>query len=145
FTVYEVTTTGNVDVLIGAEASGNAAPITSASGNLSSRNFDLGDTTIWNVNAWPTVGVAGADQLSPDIAVAIQNVVDNANWVSGNAMLIAMVDPAVIGAPGYTGNTGKRTAESYNGSASSAPKLIVNYVAPATYQNGVFPVAKGSS
>lgn len=145
FTVDESTSTGNTDVLIGAENTGNAAPITSASGDLTNRTFTLGDTVIWNVTPWPNVGDATSDQRSPDITSVIQSVIDNAAWASGNAMLIAMVDPAVISLPGYTGNTGKRTAESHDGSSVDAPKLIVSYIPPATYQNGTFPVNASSS
>ena len=145
FTVDESTSSGVTNVLIGAENSGNAPLITGTSGDLSGRNFTLGDTVIWNVPGWPTVGDAGADQRTPNISGAIQNVVDHANWVSGNAMLLAMVDPAVLSFPGYSGNTGKRTGESYNGSQADAPKLVVTYIPPATFQDGVFPVSVGSS
>ncbi|MGB0176013.1 MAG: alkaline phosphatase PhoX, partial [Owenweeksia sp.] len=145
FTVDEVTATGTTDVLIGAEDVANAAPITASAGNLSGRNYTLADTIIWSVAPWPIVGNATNDQRSPNIASVIQNVINNGSWASGNALLIGMVDPAVLSISGYAGNTGKRTAESLDGSSADAPKLIVTYLPPASYQNGTFPIAAGSS
>ncbi|MAN01432.1 MAG: hypothetical protein CMI35_00020 [Owenweeksia sp.] len=145
FTVDESTASGNTDVLIGIEDVGNAPAITGTSGNLSGRNYVFGDTVIWNVAPWPNVGDATNDQRTPNIAALVQAAINQTSWASGNALLIGMVDPAVVSLPGYTGNTGKRTAESRNGSSADAPKLIVSYLPPDTYQNGVFPIAAGGS
>ena len=57
----------------------------------------LGDSVIWNnIPAWTTVGDSGADQRTPDLSNLLQKVIDRSGWVSGNAVLFGMVDPAVL-------------------------------------------------
>lgn len=144
FTVDEVNTTGTVDVMIALEDADNAAAITGVAGNLSGRTYT--DSVLWNaVPAWSTIGDAGADQRSADFAAQLQQVVNRGGWTAGNAVLVGMIDPALLGVSGYTGNTGKRVAQTHDKSVSAAPKLMVSYIAPPVYQNGNFPIAKGSS
>jgi hypothetical protein len=144
FTVDEVNTSGQVDALITAENTANAAPITNAPGNLSNRSYFL-NPVIWTPGAFATINDAGVAQRTADITSLIQGVIDQAGWKKGNALLIGMVDPVVLSVPGFTGNTGKRVAQSKDKSTSRSPKLVVTYVAPAEYQLGGFPVAKGGS
>jgi hypothetical protein len=144
FTVDEVNTTGQVDVMIALEDTDNAAPITGTAGNLSGRSYT--DSTLWNsIPAWSTIGDAGADQRSANFSAQLQHVIDRAGWAAGNAVLVGMIDPALLGVSGYTGNTGKRVAQTRDKSTADAPKLVVSYIAPAVYQNGTFPIAKASS
>lgn len=144
FTVDESTSTGVTDVYISAEDTSDAPAITAATSNLSSRNY-LSDFVIWNAAGWPNIGDSSVDQRTPDLSVILQKVIDKQGWTRGNAVLFGMIDPSVISISGYTGNTGKRTAESYNGVAASAPKLVVSYIPPATYQPGGFPISEGAS
>ena len=144
FTVDEVNTTGQVDVLITAENTPNAAAITNAPGNLSNRTYFL-NPVIWTPGAFSNINDAGASQRSSDITSLIQGVIDQAGWKKNNALLIGMVDPVVLSVPGFIGNTGKRVAQSKDKSTSRAAKLVVTYAPPAEYQNGTFPVAKGGS
>ncbi|MEN8260391.1 MAG: metallophosphoesterase, partial [Pseudomonadota bacterium] len=100
------------------EFSGDAAPLTSASFDLSSRprtNAKVG----WKPDPWTAVGEAGPAQRTTDISPIIQEIVDNPNWAAGNAMAI-MFD-------NVSGSTGKRTAESYNGSSGGAPLLHIEF------------------
>ena len=143
FTVDESTAAGNVDVVVAFEDADNAATISSANGNLSNRAYTLNDAVLWNVPGWPNVDDAGADQKTPDLSASLQAVIDRQGWAQGNALLAGLADPAVLSVPGYSGNTGKRTAESHDGSSSEAPELVVTYIPPATYQNGKFPVVAG--
>ncbi len=144
FTADEVNTTGQVDVLITAENAPNAAAITNAPGNLSGRTY-FPTPVIWSPGAFAAIDDAGADERSSDISDLVQAIIDQAGWKKGNALLIGMVDPVVLSVPGYTGNTGKRVARSRDQNAAKAARLIVTYVAPAEYQNGTFPIAKGGS
>ena len=144
FTVDEITTTGVVDVYISAEDEDDAAAIGAGASDLSSRDY-VSDFVLWNIPAWNNVGDSGAAQRTPDLSAILQSVINRGGWVKGNAVLFGMIDPAVISIPTYTGNTGKRTAESYNGVAASAPRLVVSYIPPANYQPGKFPVIAGSS
>lgn len=145
FTVDESTTSGNVDVAVAFEDADNASAISTGNGSLSNRAYTLNDAVIWNVPGWPNVGDDGADQATPDLSASLQAVIDRQGWAQGNALLVGMVDPIALSVPGFTGNTGKRTAESYDGSSSKAAKLVVTYIPPATYQNGKFPVVANGS
>lgn len=145
FTVDEITTTGRVDAYIAFEDADNATALGSFGKDLSNRGF-TSNFVIWDsIPAWGTVGADGMDQRSPNLATALQEVIDRQGWASGNAVLAGLADPALLNIPGYSGNTGKRTAESYDGSSGSAPKLVVTYIPPAVYQAGNFPISTGAS
>ena len=64
---------------------------------------------------WTTIGDAGPDQRTPDIAAIIQEIVNRPGWVSGNDIVIIV-----------TGSS-ERTAESYNGVSAAAPLLHIDY------------------
>ncbi len=76
-----------------------ARPVTSAS-------------VAWSPSAWNTVG---QKHQTPNLAPVIQEVVGRSGWVSGNAMVIIVT------------GTGERTAEAYEGSASQAALLHIEY------------------
>ncbi|WP_417611863.1 alkaline phosphatase PhoX [Owenweeksia hongkongensis] len=145
FTVDEVTTSGNVDVVIAFEDADDAASISGGNGSLTNRAYTLNDAVLWNVPAFANVNNNGADQRTPDLKASLQTVVNRAGWVQGNSVLAGFIDPVYLSVPGYTGNTGKRTAESYNGEANSSPILTVTYTPPTTYQSGAFPVLSNAS
>ena len=110
----------------------------SAPAELTLRAEDVGDTTAfagnggitarpltaasvsWAPPPWPAVGEAGAAQRTPDLAPLLQAVVARPDWVAGN-------DLAVI----VTGS-GTRTAESFEGSATQAPLLHVEWAIEPT-------------
>ena len=145
FTVDEANTGGDVDAYMAMEDVDNAAAISGVSANLSSRNFTTA-SVIWdNIPDWGTVGANGADQQSPDLSALLQEVVDRAGWANGNSVLVGLVDPLALSIPGYTGNTSKRVAESYNGSSNLSPKLVVSYIPPAVFQTGNFPIPAASA
>tara|TARA_B110000503_G_scaffold45867_1_gene74956 strand:+ start:12009 stop:16472 length:4464 start_codon:yes stop_codon:yes gene_type:complete len=145
FQVDETNSTDTVNISWGAELTDNAAAYTATTNNIAGRTFNT-TQTFWNlVPAWPTVGIAGLDQQTPDLASQVQTIVNRTGWISGNAMAFGAVDPSVVNVPGYNANSSKRTAESYDGSVSGAPKLIVTYIPPARFITGSFPITKGSS
>ncbi|MEQ8625341.1 MAG: DUF839 domain-containing protein [Vicingaceae bacterium] len=143
FQVDEVTTTGNVDVAFLVEDVTDASAYSTAITDISGRTYSAIDTILWNINGWATIGQTGTDQRSPDLSSLVQEIVNKAGWVSGNALAIGAVDPIYLGVAGYTGNTGKRTAESFNG--SGGPELVIEYLEPNSFINGTFPIARGSS
>ena len=57
---------------------------------------------------WTTVGQAGPDEQTSNIAAVIQEIVNRPGWSSGNALAIIIT------------GTGKRVAESFNGVSSAA-------------------------
>ncbi len=143
FTVDETNTGSDVDVLMAFEDTGNAAVITDAT-NPINRNYN--DPIIWdNLPDWDEVDASAAAQQSPNLAAQLQEVISQEGWSTGNALLLAMIDPAVLSVPGYTGNTSKRVARSHDNDPAKAPRLVVAYYPPAEYQNGAFPIAAGAS
>ena len=145
FTVDEVTNSGNVDALIGIEDQDNPLAMSTFDFDIYHRTPYLGDTIIWNVSGFDNVDDATTAQRTPDVSALLSHVINKPNWVDGNAVLFMMADPAQLGISGYTGNTGKRTARSYESDPAKAARLVVNYVRPERYYNGTFPIAKGSS
>ncbi len=108
------TNTGATSLTIQGQAIDDAPTFTSASTDISSRGRTTASAS-WTPVAWNTVGEAGPDQRTPDIKSIIQEIVDRPGWTSGNDIVII-----------FTGS-GERTAESYNGSASAAPLLHIEY------------------
>lgn len=101
-------------LLIQGQASDNPLQFTNASNNISSRPRTVA-AVAWSPQVWPTVGAAGLDQRTPNIAPVLQEIVNRSGWSSGNALAILI-----------SGN-GRRVAESYDGVASAAPLLRVVY------------------
>ncbi len=96
---------------ISAEAVGNAASIPESPFALSNK-IKTAATANWpNIPNW----TAGNTYISDDISPVVQEIVARADWQSGNAMTFIFE------------GTGTRTPETYEGGASVAPKLIVNY------------------
>jgi hypothetical protein len=104
---------GQTDLTIGAEASGNAAPFSGADEELSLRPT-TGVFVGWSVPAW-VQGDAGPGQQTTNIAAVIDSVVNGGGWQSGNALVILIT------------GTGDRVAESFDGDDAGAPLLHVEY------------------
>ena len=113
FTVDE-TNSNKIDLLIEGQASSNATGFTKATHNISQRDRTTSNVVWRNEAAWTTVG---SSQQSPNIRTVVQEIINQDNWKSGNALAIII-----------TGSTnGKRVADSYNGNKAGAPKLIIEY------------------
>ena len=69
----------------------------------------------WAPAAWPSVGAAGADQRTPELAALIQEVVDQPGWSLGNALVLLV------------SGTGRRVAEAFDGVPLAAPELVLEY------------------
>jgi hypothetical protein len=78
---------------------------------------------VWDVPPWPDSGDAGPDQETVDFASIIQELIDRADWASGNSMAIIMdhSGPSI----GVTSSSGGREAEA--GPGSDAPTLKIIY------------------
>lgn len=103
-------------LVIQGEDVDNAATFVAVSKNISSRPR-TSTSVAWTPPAWPTVGIAGPDQQTPNIAGVIQQIVNRTGWVNGNALAIIIT------------GTGERVAESYEGKSTAAPLLHVEFVA----------------
>lgn len=99
---------------IRGQAADHALTFAEVNGNVSNRPTTAASAT-WGPLAWPVVGEADAYQRTPDLAAVVQEVVDRPGWQSGNALALLIT------------GTGKRTAESRDGEAAGAPRLVVEY------------------
>lgn len=144
FTVDEVNASGDVDVAIALEEADNAAALVNTANNMTNRSYT--DSIIWNnIPGWNTIGDNGAAQRTPNLASLLQQITDRTGWANGNAVLMTMVDPAILSIPGYTGNASKRVAQTYDLNSATAARLVVTYIPSATYQKGTFPISRNSS
>jgi hypothetical protein len=108
------THSGNATLMIQGQATDNAPTFTNANRNISFR--DRTNAVVdWSPVPWTTVGEAGADQQTPDIALVIQEIVNRQGWTTGNSLAIIIT------------GSGQHTAESFNGDAAGAPVLHVEY------------------
>ena len=97
------------------EADGASLPFASLPYDISSRTKTSASVS-WSPPTWNSVGVATNVQRTPSIAVLVQEVVDNAAWDGLGRPITILIE-----------GTGKRVAESYEGSAQASAKLIVYY------------------
>ena len=113
FTVDETDTVAT-NLTFRAQAADNPATFSSTSSDITSRPTT--GSVAWNsVPSWSSVG---ATFQTPDLSSVVQEVVDRAGWGSGNALVMIVT------------GTGKRVAESYDGSSANAPLLHVEYDLP---------------
>lgn len=108
------TDNGSTLLELTAELSGNSLPILSEPYNLSNR-VSTNNQIIWNVNAWSQAHESGADQLSPNIADLINEVLSQSTWSEGSAITFIIK------------GEGKRVATAFDNNPSAAPKLIITY------------------
>jgi hypothetical protein len=106
--------TGTASFTIQAEATANAAAFTSATNNVSARPRSAGSVA-WTPVSWSVVGEAGAPQRTPSLSALVQETVSRPGWSPGNAMVFIVT------------GSGTRTAESFEGRASGAALLHVEF------------------
>ncbi len=95
----------------------SAATFSTGASNVSSRPRTTA-AVAWSPPAWSTIGEAGPNQRTPNLAAVVQEIVDRPGWVSGNPLAFI-----VTGA-------GRRTAEAFNAGAALAPRLHIDYTGP---------------
>lgn len=109
-----------VNVIIQGQLSPNAAPFRSATADLTSR-----PTTKAQVN-WSIANYTAQNQKvqSPDLAALIQEIVDQPEWVAGNALVLSVRDDK------SNPSQGLRESEAYEGEATAAPLLHLEVFIP---------------
>lgn len=107
------TSSGNTQLNIHTEQTDNALPFENSAKNVGNRNKS--SSISWAVPPWTRRNARGADQKTPNLKTIVQQVVNRSGWEAGNALVFL-----------FTGS-GKRTAESYDGTHSGAPELTINY------------------
>ncbi len=113
FTVDE-TGSAPAELTVRAEDAGDANAF-AGNGGITARPLTAASVP-WTPPPWTGVGEASAAQRTPDLASVLQAVVARPDWAAGN-------DVAFI----ITGS-GTRTAESFEGSATQAPLLHIEWV-----------------
>ena len=114
---FETDEVGSTDtsLFITAQDSDDAAQFSAAAYDISSR-FTVNASVAWDgIDPWTATN---EKHQSPDLSALLQQVIDRAGWVAGNAVAFII--------SGY----GTRTAESYDGEAGAAPQLHVEYSVP---------------
>lgn len=107
---------GAASLVIAGHATNDAATFTSASGNISSRPTTSATAT-WQPTPWQTTNER---HTSPDLAPIINEIVGRPDWDQGNALALII------------SGTGERTAESWNGERSAAPRLHLTWTIGGT-------------
>ncbi|MCB9350376.1 MAG: metallophosphoesterase [Lewinellaceae bacterium] len=115
FSVDEAVNDNPCNVSIYGQASDNAATFTETDFDVSSRPRTNASVS-WSPPEWLAVGAAGAEQQTPDLSPAIQEIVNQSGYTANSAIALILE------------GTGRRTAESFNGSLNGAPELCVEYL-----------------
>ena len=106
------TSTGQTDLTIYGEDIDDAPTFIVGQNNISSRTPT---TATINWNSVPPWNIVSEKHFSPDIKSIIQEIINRPNWTSGNDIVIMIK------------GTGARTAESYDGENTNAPKLKITF------------------
>jgi len=113
FQVDEVST-GVSTLFIQAEDSANPLPFSNTDWDVSTR-LRTAAMVSWSPPEWLNRSEASLGQRTPDIAEVLQAVIELGDWAQGNSMVIII-----------TGD-GTRVAEAYDGVASAAPLLHIEF------------------
>lgn len=105
---------GSSSLVISGQNIDNAAPFTSADFDISDRATTSASIP-WVIPTWSTVGEAGPDQRTPDIASIVQEIVGRAGWSIGNSLVVMIT------------GSGTRTAEAFEGDPGGAPLLHIEF------------------
>ncbi|WP_343328850.1 cadherin-like domain-containing protein [Polaribacter staleyi] len=112
----EASNSGSTNLVFSADAVDNAPTFTTATNNTTSRTKTTVTVPWTSVPAWTD----NSTYNSPNIKDVIKKIVDRPNWSPNNAIAILVV------------GDGTRVAQSFDGSSSKAPRLVVNYRLPIT-------------
>jgi VCBS repeat-containing protein len=99
---------------IQGQADSNPLAFTNSTNDITDRALTTANVG-WSPAPWTTRGHAGPDQQTPDISTVIQEIVNQPGWSDGNSLVIIIT------------GSGKRVAESYDGTQAGAPLLHVEY------------------
>lgn len=106
--------TGSTSLTIRGQASDNPPSFNTSWTNISSRPI-TNSSVSWSPPTWNSEGESGAKQRTPDLSNVITEIVNRPGYNQNNSMIILIT------------GSGKRTAESHNGSPNQAPELCITY------------------
>ncbi len=96
------------------EASGNAPAYSGAAFEITNAPKTAASVAIENLPAW----TADVHNKVADVAPVVQEIVNRADWASGNALKILLLD---------NGSTDCRKVRTYNNSPAQAARLVIRY------------------
>jgi hypothetical protein len=108
-----------VNLIIEGELTPNATPFLDATNNITNRPLWTTAKVKWSIPAWTATNVKWR---TPDISAIIQEIVNQAGWAGGNALILAFRDDK------SNPSKGLREAEAYEGEAPAAPLLHLQIV-----------------
>ncbi len=111
FTVDETGSTYPTDLTVKAQAADNPATYSGTANDITSRTYGSASVA-WSATDWTTVG---QKKQTSDISALVQEVVNRTGWAPGNALALKF------------NGTGHVVADSFEGGATVAPKLHVEY------------------
>ncbi len=114
FTVDETRNNSGTLEIYG-EDDGDSQPFANVPYDISSRS-KTGASVLWNPPTWNSVGIATDAQRTPDIKGIVQEIVSSTSWDGLGKPITILIE-----------GTGKRVAESFEGSEEASAKLIVYY------------------
>ncbi|WP_407557527.1 fibronectin type III domain-containing protein [Winogradskyella sp. 4-2091] len=97
------------------ELTDDSSGFTTATNNISSRSLTSNSETWNNVETWDNISEKSYKQRSPYLQSIITEIITQPGWQMGNSVTFVI------------SGSGKRVAESRNGSVNDHPKLIVYY------------------
>ena len=118
---------GNCDIDIFGEATDNASSFSNTFFDVSNRTKT--DTSInWIPPNWQIANQASMDQQTPDLTPILQELVNQPDWSSGNAVNFIFE------------GSGRRVAEAFEGVPEAAAKLVIQMEVPVLQNNlsGIF-------
>lgn len=118
----------NADLEIALHNSGDS-PVFSSSNNVSDRTTFSNKVT-WNPGSWSSDQSSNA-QRSPDLKNMVQQLADKSSWQPGNDLSFIIRGKGVS----LTNTSAKRVADSYEGSAANAARLVITYESGTTTDN----------
>lgn len=106
-----------------AEANGNALPFEDDDINNVSGRPRVSGFVNWAPAPWPSVGLVGPEQQTPNLKDLLQEVIDGDSWEQGNSAVFMLEGTGVS----LTNPNARRVAESYEGNSTNPPTLVYTY------------------
>jgi len=119
FTVDKVTS-DPTSLTISGELSGDAAPFSGATNDITSRATTTASVP-WDGTSTPAMvpwSTAGDRFRTPDLSTIVQEIVSVGSWTAGNSLAFVI------------SGSGRRVAIAQNGDATKAPRLRITYKGP---------------
>jgi hypothetical protein len=109
-----------VSLIVEGELSPDPVDFSSGNPNISSRATTTA-SAVWDIPVWGALRAAGTPERTGDISAIIQEIIDQDGWATGNAIVVILRDNP------DNPSEGTREAEAYDGDASMAPVLHIEY------------------